>query len=132
MKMSLDNYDGLTDPREHVQNVHSSLESIIQDSDSMCMIFPTTFKGSVRAWYNNLKPNYIEGFSNPHTKLVAHFSTSITAKKNFKKLFSVMQQEDKTTQVYLKRFNEEMLKMQELIESVALEALIRGVREHAL
>jgi hypothetical protein len=54
MKMILDNYDGLTDPREHVQNMCNSLELIIQDHDSMCKIFPTTFIGSVRAWYNNI------------------------------------------------------------------------------
>jgi hypothetical protein len=33
MKTSLDNYDGLVDPREHVQNIRSSLELIIQDRD---------------------------------------------------------------------------------------------------
>jgi hypothetical protein len=32
----------------------------------------------------------------------------------------------------LKRFDEEMLKVEELIESLTLEALIRGVNEHAL
>jgi len=33
MKTSLDNYDGLVDPRKHVQNVHSSLDLIIQYRD---------------------------------------------------------------------------------------------------
>ena len=28
-------HDSMTDPREHVQNVHGSLELVIQDSDSM-------------------------------------------------------------------------------------------------
>jgi hypothetical protein len=32
----------------------------------------------------------------------------------------------------LRRFNVKMLKMEELIEPVALEALIRGEREHVL
>jgi len=47
-------------------------------------------------------------------------------------LFGVTQQEGKSTRVYLKRFNEEMLKMEELLELVALKALIRGVRDYAL
>jgi hypothetical protein len=34
--------------------------------------------------------------------------------------------------VYLKRFNEEMLKLEGLIELVASEALIIGVRENFL
>jgi hypothetical protein len=33
MKMSLDNYNGLANLREHVQNMPNSLELIIQDND---------------------------------------------------------------------------------------------------
>jgi len=38
MNISLDNYDGLVDLMKHVQNVCSSLELIIQDHDSMCLV----------------------------------------------------------------------------------------------
>jgi len=34
--------------------------------------------------------------------------------------------------MYLKRFNEKMIKVEELLESIALEALIRGAREHVV
>jgi hypothetical protein len=62
--------------------MRSSLELVIQERVSMCKILPTTFKGSVHAWYNNLEPNSIERFSNLCTKPVEQFSTSIPAKKN--------------------------------------------------
>jgi len=84
----------------------------------------------VRSWYKNLELSFIKGFGNLYAKLAACFSTSIPAKKSSMNLFSVTQQEGKSTWVYLKRFN--MLKMEELLELVALEALIRGVREYAL
>jgi hypothetical protein len=45
-------------------------------------------------------------------------------------LFGVTQQKDEFTRAYLKRFNEEILKVEELLEQVALEALIIRVREH--
>lgn len=48
IKMTLDNYDRLTDSRKHVQNIYNSLELIIQNSYAMCKILSTTFKGSVR------------------------------------------------------------------------------------
>jgi len=38
MNISLDNYDGLVDLMKHMQNVCSSLELIIQDHDSMCLV----------------------------------------------------------------------------------------------
>jgi hypothetical protein len=61
---------------------------------------------------------------------VARFSTNIAIKKSSIKLFGVAQQEGESTQMYLKRFNEEMIKVEELLESVALEVLIREAREH--
>jgi hypothetical protein len=60
------------------------------------------------------------------------FSTNIPVKKSFTKLFSVTQVGREPTRAYLKRFNEEMLKLKGLIEPVASEALIIGVREHFL
>jgi hypothetical protein len=65
-------------------------------------------------------------------ELMKHFSTNIPTNKCSKELFGVTQQEGKYTRIYLKRFNEEMLKVEELLKSVALEALIKGVNEHAL
>ena len=50
---------------------------------------------------------------------MAHFKTSIPIKKNIIELFSVAQQEDESTQVYLRRSNEKMLKVEELIKLVA-------------
>jgi len=112
--------------------VHNSLKLIIRDYDSMCNIFPTTFRGSTRAWYNNLEPNSIVGFINLCVKLMTHFSNIILAKKTFTKLFSVAQEKGKFTWAYFRRFNAEMLKVEELIEPVILEALIKGANKHAL
>jgi hypothetical protein len=88
-KITLDNYDGLIYPWEHVQNMYRNLELVIQDSDAKCKTFLTTFRGSTWAWYNNLKPNSIMGFNDLCAKLISWFSTSILAKRSFMKLFSV-------------------------------------------
>jgi hypothetical protein len=115
-KMTLDNYNRLTNPREHVQNVHNSLELVIQDNHAMCKILLTTFRGSVRAWYNNLEPGSVSSFSDLYAKLVTHFNTSILAKKSSTKLFGINQAKDESTRTYLKRFNEKMLKVEDLIK----------------
>jgi len=67
-----------------------------------------------------------EGFNDLCEKFVACFSTSIPTKRTSTELFGVAQQESESTRTYLRRFNVEMLKVEESIESVAL---IRGVRE---
>jgi hypothetical protein len=46
-KMNMDKYDGLTNPREHIQNVRGSLELVIYDNDVMCKILPTIFRGNM-------------------------------------------------------------------------------------
>jgi hypothetical protein len=43
IEKSFDNYDGLTDPGERVQNMRCNLELIIQDNDLVYKILPTTF-----------------------------------------------------------------------------------------
>jgi hypothetical protein len=98
----------------------------------MCKILPTTFRGNVRRWYNNLKSGSILGFQDLCAKLVARFSTSIPTKKSSTELFGIVQGEKELTQAYLRRFNEEMLQVEDLLEPIACEALIKGVRNEEL
>jgi hypothetical protein len=83
------------------------------------------------AWYNNLEPSSIEGFNNLYAKPVACFNINIPTKKSFTELFGVIQQEGESTWAYLKRFNEEILNVKELLELVDSDALKSGVNEHA-
>ena len=59
-------------------------------------------------------------------KLMACLSISILAKKSSTKLFRITQIKDESTRVYLKRFDEEMFKVEDLIKLIASEALISG------
>ena len=86
----------------------------------------------MRTWYNNLKSRSILSFQDLCANLVACFSTSISMKKSSTELFGVTQGEKKSTQVYLKRFNEEMLQMENLLEPIAHEALIKRVKSEEL
>jgi hypothetical protein len=45
----LNNYNGLIDPREHIQNTWSNLEPVIQDSGAMYKMLLTMFCGSTWA-----------------------------------------------------------------------------------
>jgi len=58
--MSLNNYNGIANLKEHMHNMHSNLELIIYSSGSMCKIFPTIFWGPEHAWYNNLEPGSVK------------------------------------------------------------------------
>jgi hypothetical protein len=51
---------------------------------------------------------------------VAHFNISISLKRSSTELFRVTQLEGESTQAYLRRFNEEILKVEELIKPTVL------------
>jgi hypothetical protein len=69
IKINLDNYDGLMDSREYVQNVRSNLELVIQNNDVMCKILLMIFRRSAQAWYNNLESGSIMSFKDLYVKL---------------------------------------------------------------
>lgn len=112
--------------------MRSNMDLFIQDNNVMCKILPATFKGSVRAWYNNLEPGSITSFGDLCAKLVARFNSSIPAKMSCIELFGITQAKDKSSKAYLKRFNKEMLMVENLIELIASKALISEVREKTL
>jgi len=64
--------------------------------------------------------------------LITHFSTSILVKKSSTELFFITQLEGEITRAYLKRFNEEMLKVENLLELMVIEALINGIHNYFL
>jgi len=63
---------------------------------------------------------------------VAYFNIIIPAKKSFIELLCVTQQKGESTWVYFKRFNEKILKVEELLEPTFLDALINKGKEHTI
>ena len=80
-------------------------------------------------WYNNLKSGSIIRFNDLYAKQVAYFSMTIHSKKISIKLFKVIELESESTRVYLKRFNEESLKVRDFCEVVASKALLGEVKK---
>ena len=63
-------------------------------------------------------------------KLFTQFNHNILAKKkNFIKLLIIIQREDESTRIYLKRFNEKMLYIKNLIKPNITEAFINEVHD---
>ena len=104
--------------------MRSSLKLVIQDSYAKCKILPITFRGSVHAWYNNLESGSITSFNDLRTILVVGFSTKIILiKKSSMKLYRITLGDDKSTQAYMKRINEKILKVEELLKTMAKNPL---------
>ena len=88
---------------------------MIQESDTMCKLLLTTFTRFMYVWSNNLKSSFIEGFRDLYAKFVSCFNTSILDKGSSNELFRVTLSDDESINVYLKSFNEKMLKVEEML-----------------
>jgi hypothetical protein len=91
VKVNLDNYDGLTNPRERIKNVRNILESVTRKNDAICKIFPSTFCGYLKAWYYSFALGSILGPYNLFVEIISYFNTNILTKKNTIKLFTITQ-----------------------------------------
>jgi len=98
----------------------------------MCKVFPRTLYGFMHVWYHNLNFSFILHFHDLISKIIFYFSTSIPTKKNIIELFTITQQEDKSTRANLQRFNKKMLNVKKLFEPIAIETLINGVYNYFL
>ena len=49
-KANLENYDGSTESREHIQNMRSILERVTQYNDVMCKVLSTTLREFTCSW----------------------------------------------------------------------------------
>jgi len=81
----------------------------------------------MHVWYHSLNFSFILHFHDLISKIIFYFSTSIPTKKNIIELFTITQQEDKSTRANLQRFNKKMLNVEKLSEPIAIETLINGV-----
>jgi hypothetical protein len=48
----LNNYEGLTNLQDHIQDMEGLLEHVTQDIVVTCKVLPITFHGFVRVWYH--------------------------------------------------------------------------------
>ncbi|GAB2265266.1 hypothetical protein Dimus_037804 [Dionaea muscipula] len=56
-------YDGSTDPQDHIGNFEIQMQLFGVDDAIMCRAFPSTFEGAARRWYTSLAPQSISHFS---------------------------------------------------------------------
>jgi hypothetical protein len=71
-------------------------------------------------------------FLDLYNKLIARFSNNISIKKSLTELVSITQLKGESVRAYLKRFNEKMLKVENLLELMAIKALISGINNYSL
>ncbi|KAK6142550.1 hypothetical protein DH2020_022898 [Rehmannia glutinosa] len=105
----MENYDGTSDPRDHLENFQAHIMLHGETDAIKCRAFSATLRKSARVWFSSLPAASISSFKQLAQEFLNHF--------------------DESLRDFIQRFNKEALEIEDLDQSVALAALMNGVRK---
>ncbi|XP_057526421.1 uncharacterized protein LOC130805655 [Amaranthus tricolor] len=125
-------FDGTSCPEEHLMAYKNLMVLHTTNPSLWCKFFPTTLTGVALTWYTSLPGGSIHNFAQLEGKFLGHFVASRRQEKSNFHLLSITQLEGESISSYLKKFHEAVLEVTDLEESVALNALINGMKAQRL
>ncbi|XP_057548070.1 uncharacterized protein LOC130826504 [Amaranthus tricolor] len=125
-------FDGTSCPEEHLMAYKNLMLLYTTNPALWCKFFPTTLIGVALTWYTSLPGGSIHSFFQLEGKFLGHFVASRRQEKSNFHLLSIIQLEGESISSYLKKFHEAVLEVTDLEESVALNALINGMKAQRL
>ncbi|XP_077223355.1 uncharacterized protein LOC143856959 [Tasmannia lanceolata] len=115
----LPQYDGTTDPIDHLET-YKSLMLLHGASDGfLCRAFTTTLTGAARDWYSGLQPESISSFEESGDNLAHHFMSSRRQQRTATSLMTMKQEKAESLKDYINRFNRETLQSADFRLSIA-------------
>ena len=95
--------------------------------DVMYTAFSATLKGAMRSWFKKLTPGTIDSFSDLSRLFVTHFMSCRGKQKNVSHLFTIHQKESESSKDYVKRFNQDVLELEDPNDKVVIMVMIEGL-----
>ena len=128
----LEPFDGLKDPRDHLNTFRTMLGLQPPPDEILCRSFPTTLKAAAREWFTKLPNSSIDNFERLSNFFLRHFIGGQRPKKPADYLLTVKQGEKETLRSYVKRFTRETLEVDEADDKVQLTTFKAGLRSRDL
>jgi hypothetical protein len=107
----LPDFDGKTDPTEHLMAVGTKTAIIGAADHLKCKLLSGTLKEAALRWYMNLPKNSIESWTDFQQKFTQQFAGSKHIKVTATSLFSLRQSHNELLREYLARFCESTSKV---------------------
>ncbi|XP_010667204.1 uncharacterized protein LOC104884279 [Beta vulgaris subsp. vulgaris] len=124
---SIDHYDGTTNPIDHLAAFKAHMSVQTSSEAAWCKFFPTTLKGLTLTWFTELPSGSISSFAALEIAFKQNFIAGRRYRKTSIHLMSIRQRREEDLAYYIKRFNEESLKVSDLQDSVAFPTLMSGL-----
>ncbi|GAU32257.1 hypothetical protein TSUD_53840 [Trifolium subterraneum] len=124
---SLDKYDGITDPDEHIQTVETALDYRNLRGAIKCKLFPLSLIRGASTWWRNLPPGSIDSLEELCRMFTTHFTTSRWHPKIVANMKAIIQPEE-SLRSYIERFNKVFVEV-DATDKMKLYLLEEGLRE---
>lgn len=124
----LRSFNGLRDPLDHITTFKMTLSLQQTPDEILCRSFPTTLKGAVRVWFIKLSRSSIDDFEQLSNSFVRHFVGGQRQKRLADHLLTIKQDKRESLRSYVKRFNREVLEVDEAKDKVQLTTFIAGLK----
>jgi len=126
--LTMSQYDGTTDPEEHVDVFTTQAGLYTSDDAILCRVFPTSLKGPALNWFTRLPPNSIDCFDT----LVTHFGIQFTTSKPHHLtslvLVNIRQEKGKSLREFMECFEKILLNISNINPEVAMHHLVTALK----
>ncbi|XP_073138437.1 uncharacterized protein [Henckelia pumila] len=127
-KPSVGEYDGSTDPEEHMGRFENA-SLLHQYSDGIkCRVFLSTLVKSAQLWFNILKPSSIRFFDDFSVVFMHQFASSQKYQNTYLSLFVMKQQDQETLRQFIQRFNGAYLEVPTATPNILISAFTQGLK----
>jgi len=123
-----DQYDGSTDPDEHMDAYTTHLSVYTSDDAVLCRVFPTSLKGATLNWFTKLSPNSIDSFATLVVKFETQFATSRPHHLTSIALVGIRQEKGESLRTFVDRFNKVAMSIQNLIPDICMHHMLTTLR----
>ncbi|RWW11398.1 hypothetical protein GW17_00024990 [Ensete ventricosum] len=126
--LTLEPYDGSTDPSEHVTTFRAQMALCDTFDVLMYRTFPITLRGPARMWYSRLKPSSIPSFDYYAKEFELNFMASSCPRPTVASLLGLTQGSDEPLAQFVSRFVAEVQRMPDTHPSLAIQAFLMGLQ----
>ncbi|XP_073121470.1 uncharacterized protein [Henckelia pumila] len=104
-KPSVGEYDGSTDPKEHMGRFENAALLHQYSDGTKCRVFLSTLVKFSQQWFNMLKPGSIRSFEDFRVVFMHQFYSCKKYQKKYLSLFVMKKQDQETLRDFIQRFN---------------------------
>ncbi|XP_073047725.1 uncharacterized protein [Primulina eburnea] len=121
-------YDGSTDPEEHLGRFNNSALLHRYSDGVKCRVFLTTLVGPAQRWFDLLPPHSITSFREFSTLFINQYATSKKYLKTSLGLFNLKQGDTDSLRDFIRRFNSAALEVPAAATETLVNAFTQGLR----